>query len=112
MGRIADTRELHPQLVSGRRATILIDDPEPQLELTRTCSAPDIGILVLVDSDDLEVILALLQAGATACIPVMTRWVTSSGALSRRVVEESSCRRTNVRPSLGAPIQLLQPLIC
>jgi DNA-binding NarL/FixJ family response regulator len=68
----------------GQPTTVLVDVPPPQLDVVRQLRAHDAsaGLLVLVNGYDLEEIIPLLQAGATAC----TSRNESVGDLARAVI--------------------------
>jgi len=69
-GAVDNAAAVQNYLEGNRSTTLLIDFPPPQPPLIQQIQAnyPDTGLLVLVDTYDLEQILPLLRAGATGCI--------------------------------------------
>ncbi|HEX9923258.1 MAG TPA: response regulator transcription factor [Anaerolineae bacterium] len=68
-GTIGDLSEVSPLLQSGRPVTLLLDlPPLPALMPQLKTISPDVGLLFLVDTYELEQIMPLLQAGVTGCL--------------------------------------------
>ena len=69
-GAVGDIAKVSTLLQSGRLATVLVDFPPPLLPLTQQLKtiAPNPGLLLLVDSYELDQILPLLRAGASGCL--------------------------------------------
>jgi len=69
-GAVDDVSQIAALLEPGQPTTVLFDLPTPQPTLAQQIKPiiPDLGLLFLVDSYDLEQILPLLQAGVTGCI--------------------------------------------
>ena len=70
VGAVGNAEEVFLVLQPARPTTVLIDlpTPRPELALQLKATAPDLGLLFLVQNYELSVILPLLQAGATGCI--------------------------------------------
>ena len=70
IGAVGDAPEVTPLLHPNRPTTVLVDLPTPEPELAEKlkATAPDLGILFLVQSFELSEILPLLQAGASGCL--------------------------------------------
>jgi DNA-binding NarL/FixJ family response regulator len=70
VGAVGDAEEVFLLLQPGQPTTVLIDlpTPQPELALQLRATAPDLGLLFLVQDYELSTILPLLQAGATGCI--------------------------------------------
>jgi DNA-binding NarL/FixJ family response regulator len=69
-GAVGDISRVSPILQPDQPTTLLIDLPPPLPPLAQQLKAnvPDLGLLFLVESYELDQILPLLQAGATGCI--------------------------------------------
>jgi DNA-binding NarL/FixJ family response regulator len=69
-GAVGDVSQIAALLEPGQPVTVLFDLPTPQPALAQQLKPiiPDLGLLFLVDSYDLEQILPLLQAGVTGCV--------------------------------------------
>jgi DNA-binding NarL/FixJ family response regulator len=69
-GAVDDVSQIAALLEPGQPTTALFDLPFPQPTLVQQLKIimPDLGLLFLVDSYDLEQILPLLRAGVTGCI--------------------------------------------
>lgn len=69
-GAVGDVSQIAALLELGQPATVLFDLPSPQPTLAHQLKTiiPDLGLLFLVDSYELEQVLPLLQAGVTGCI--------------------------------------------
>jgi DNA-binding NarL/FixJ family response regulator len=70
VGTVDDISQVSAFLEPGQPTTVLFDLPSPLPALAQQLKTviPDLGLLFLVDSYELEQILPLLQAGATGCI--------------------------------------------
>ena len=70
IGAVGDAEEVFPLFQSDQPTTVLIDLPTPQPELAfqLKVTAPDLGLLFLVQDYELSTILPFLQAGASGCI--------------------------------------------
>lgn len=69
-GALADPAHIAALIQPNQPTTLLIDLPDPQPDLARhiRSSAPEAGVLFLVQSYDLAEVIPLLQAGATGCV--------------------------------------------
>jgi NarL family two-component system response regulator LiaR len=69
-GVLAEATHLAVLLQPDRPTTLLIDLPTPQPDVIRSLKdiAPDLGLLIFVQSYDLSEIIPLLKAGATGCL--------------------------------------------
>jgi DNA-binding NarL/FixJ family response regulator len=70
VGTVDDISQVSAFLEPGQPTTLLFDLPSPLPALAQQLKAiiPDLGLLFLVGSYELEQILPLLQAGATGCV--------------------------------------------
>ncbi len=69
-GAAGDISKVSTFMQPGQPTTLLVDLPPPLLPYTEQLKtiAPNLGLLFLVDSYELDQILPLLRAGATGCI--------------------------------------------